>query len=142
MESSTTSAAAGICFQRAECTPPGPQTSRAIPSGTSQIRVRVVTVVFLGSGRHESFYDSWASLSALSSMLISLSSLDSKTSRHSRHSTNSASSSRLTICTRGCLQDCLPTFWGCENGFEVIDPETTPHRIRGGTDSREFHGIL
>src|SRR5271155_1768015 len=71
-------------------------------------------------------YDSWASPSVLSSILMSLSSLDSKTSRHSRHSTNSASSSRLTICTRGCLQGCLLAFWGCENGFEVINPEASP----------------
>src|ERR1700758_3789095 len=40
---------------------------------------------------------------ARSSMAISLNSLDSKTSPHSRHSTYSVSSSRLTICTRGCL---------------------------------------
>lgn|SRR5580704_67339 len=39
----------------------------------------------------------------LSSIAMSLNSLDSKTSPHSRHSTYSESSSRLTICTRGCL---------------------------------------
>ena len=42
-----------------------------------------------------------------SSMFMSLNSLDSKISPHSLHSTNSQSSSRLTICTRGCLQGCL-----------------------------------
>src|ERR1700747_1231417 len=36
-------------------------------------------------------------------MAMSLNSLDSKTSPHSRHSQDSVSSSRLTICTRGCL---------------------------------------
>src|SRR5271154_85956 len=94
------------------------------------------------SGLRSVVYDSWASPSVLSSMLMSLSSLDSKTSRHSRHSTNSASSSRLTICTRGCLQGCLLAFWGCENGFEVINPEASPSMAHGGTDSREFPGIL
>ncbi len=58
-------------------------------------------------------------------MLMSLSSLASKTSRHSRHSTNSASSSRLTICTRGCLHGGL-VLRGDENGFEVINPEASP----------------
>jgi hypothetical protein len=56
-------------------------------------------------------------------MLMSLSSLDSKTSRHSRHSTNSASSSRLTICTRGCLQGFGSVLGGRGNGFELINPE-------------------
>ena len=42
-----------------------------------------------------------------SSMFMSLNSLDSKISPHSLHSTNSESSSRLTICTRGCLQGCF-----------------------------------
>src|ERR1700686_748458 len=139
MESSTTSAVAGMSLQWAEHTPPARRLTEAFnreQAGIGQAWLR------LSLGPRVGPYDSWASPSVLSSMLMSLSSLDSKTSRHSRHSTNSASSSRLTICTRGCLQGCLPEFCGRGNGFEVISAETMPHRIRGGTDSREFPGIL
>src|SRR5262249_8301561 len=51
-----------------------------------------------------------SSVVILSSMAMSLNSLDSKTSPHSRHSTYSASSSRLTICTRGCLHTVVICF--------------------------------
>jgi len=132
---------------------PGSDTSRAASPGTrrnrdcwllwwSQAALSRCTGLVHISGMPSPAYDSWASPSALSSMLMSLSSLDSKTSRHSRHSTNSASSSRLTICTRGCLQGCLAAFWGWENGFELINPDAPPLSIPEGTDSREFPGIL
>jgi len=99
---------------------PGLETSRANPARTRRSMARRVTKVMSDGGFALSWLvgrmlrgwaqDSEASSSVRSSMLISLSSLASKTSRHSRHSTNSASSSRLTICTRGCLQGCLLAF--------------------------------
>src|SRR5580698_1036556 len=59
-----------------------------------------------------------------SSMFMSLNSLDSKISPHSLHSTNSDSSSRLTICTRGCLQGWrCTTFCGGAGNLGVINPE-------------------
>src|SRR5579864_4786034 len=78
-----------------------------------------------------------------SSMFMSLNSLDSKISPHSLHSTNSESSSRLTICTRGCLHGgfTLPV-WE-EVDLNVINPEgLQTSKRRRGTFSPEFHGIL
>jgi len=87
-------------------------------------------------------YASSSSASAFSSMLMSLSSLDSKTSRHSRHSTNSASSSRLTICTRGCLQGCFSALCGREDGCGVINPGASPLFNRAEGQIRGIPGIL
>jgi hypothetical protein len=77
-----------------------------------------------------------------SSVFMSLNSLDSKISPQSLHSTNSASSSRLTICTRRCLQDCGSGFAGGEGGLEVINPAVPLNFVERGTDSREFSGIV
>src|ERR1700730_14044760 len=72
-------------------------------------------------------------------MLMSSNSLDSKMSPHSRHSTNSASSSRLTICTRGCLQGCWLVPLGIfKGGFEVINPKVLPSSAEEG---HSFAGI-
>src|SRR5436309_13025815 len=70
-------------------------------------------------------------------MFMSLNSLESKISPHSLHSTNSDSSSRLTICTRGCLQGCFMFFAFSREGvgFEVINPEGPRRR---GRFSRNF----
>src|SRR5579864_7732877 len=78
-------------------------------------------------------------------MFISLNSLDSKISPHSLHSTNSASSSRLTICTRGCLQGCFVlTFCGGAGNLGVIFQDCTSGTSAEGwwSFSPEFHGIL
>src|SRR5215469_12512895 len=73
-----------------------------------------------------------------SSMFMSLNSLDSKISPHSLHSTNSESSSRLTICTRGCLQACfISTLLGEGCGVEVINPGGCPLTV----DGQNFAGI-
>ncbi len=71
-------------------------------------------------------------------MFMSLNSLDSKISPHSLHSTNSESASRLTICTRGCLQGCGgPALGRAEGGCAVINPEA-PLRL---TTEGEFAAI-
>src|SRR5580698_2233072 len=77
-----------------------------------------------------------------SSMFMSLNSLDSKISPHSLHSTNSDSSSRLTICTRGCLQGCFTsTVCGGRDDLEVIDPDGSPNELLAeGQVSPEFSG--
>ena len=78
----------------------------------------------------------------LSSMAMSLNSLDSKTSPHSRHSTYSDSSSRLTICTRGCLHWVIHTLerglgghgWSHKIRVELgsrAGVEKTPPKIAG-----------
>ncbi len=64
---------------------------------------------------------------------MSLNSLDSKISPHSLHSTNSESASRLTICTRGCLQGCGgPALGRAEGGLTVINPEAPLHLTTEG----------
>src|SRR5580700_8101031 len=120
MESSTTIATAGMSLQRAECTPPARTLAEPVCREQGELLCAgyhgdlwsggLSPVWLLRFSPASSAYDSRASPSVFSSMLISLSSLDSKISRHSRHSTNSASSSRLTICTRGCLHGGLPAF--------------------------------
>src|SRR5579871_1733484 len=76
-------------------------------------------------------------------MFMSLNSLDSKISPHSLHSTNSDSSSRLTICTRGCLHGCfLSTLCGVGDGLEVIDPDGRPMKCGWGQDIAGIFGIL
>src|SRR5450631_3808038 len=89
-------------------------------------RVTFVTLGRVSWSRHafstERDQDSFDSF--VSSITMSLNSLDSKISPHSLHSTNSESSSRLTICTRGCLQGCFASRLGEEAvDFALIDQE-------------------
>src|SRR5437762_444348 len=81
----------------------------------------------------------WVRICRASTPLVAdstVNSLDSKISPHSLHSTNSQSSSRLTICTRGCLQGCcFCTLAGGDGDLEVINPEGDPQQH----ESREFH---
>ena len=79
-----------------------------------------------------------------SSMFMSLNSLDSKISPHSLHSTNSDSSSRLTICTRGCLQGCFVlTFEGGTGDFAVmLSGESRRCTSFRGNIAPEFLGIV
>src|SRR5580704_5198793 len=75
-------------------------------------------------------------------MFMSLNSLDSKISPHSLHSTNSASSSRLTICTRRCLQGCFgAALCGAEGDLDVINPHA-PRMKAGGQFLRLIPAIL
>src|SRR5208337_3570203 len=78
-----------------------------------------------------------------SSIFMSLNSLDSKISPHSLHSTNSASSSRLTICTRGCLQGCCAAaLCGAEGDFDVINPGMPRQNLGGGQIRGSFRPLL
>src|SRR5216684_1028509 len=70
---------------------------------------------------------------------MSLNSLDSKISPHSLHSTNSESSSRLTICTRGCLQGCFASrLWEGAVDFGVISTAGFQSNKSGGHFRRNF----
>jgi hypothetical protein len=133
-----------MSLQRAQCTPPARRLAGRLGLKQAAIQCGWLRRSLRGVAfPNQPIQESCASPSTLSSMLISFSSLDSKISRHSRHSTNSASSSRLTICTRGCLQGRLFALSGwVVDGFAVINPEASPSRNTGGIDSREFPGIL
>src|ERR1039458_8652745 len=103
MESSTTRATMGIEGGGSYRHAPGSDTSRGLRTEQAETAERRLPPSRRSPRSSDQISLSWAR----SSIFMSLNSLDSKISPHSLHSTNSESSSRLTICTRGCLQVCF-----------------------------------
>src|ERR1035438_4719564 len=135
MESSTTRATVGIGSGGRYPHAPGSDSSRAILDGTSRNRPQRLLGSHPQRQKRRQSSLSWVP----SSIFMSLNSLDSNISPHSLHSTNSDSSSRLTICTRGCLQGCFASRLGEEAvDFALIDWESV-HTNQGKTlSSSEF----
>src|ERR1039458_2330092 len=130
MESSTTRATVGIGSGGRYPHAPGSDSSRAILDGTSRNRPQRLLGSHPQRKKRPQSSLSWVP----SSIFRSLNSLDSKISPHSLHSTNSDSSSRLTICTRGCLQGCfMSRLWAGGVDFEVINPKRFERNQIGGS---------